>query len=314
MKKTVVKTLCLILLVAMSLVSFASATETKKVSDSFTAISEVTYIPEHKITQKEIDEYLANGGALHYEDVGSKWSGTTHRTIANQAGVILKTDKGTTNYNKINELVWDGSKYVNAMTVIADYAVLADSIENDKVNGIPTNAGHFYGSDGKNYLGQSDPTAYTRFNNHYYYAKVHYQNNNKYEAYKSLGLSLHYLADLCVPHHAANLIAGISFHLDYEAHASGVASSYLVTTNPSSSYDYVKTATFKAMADSWSGLARAQTGNANAGILKYDYYGNPYYVLDLAKASISVSDCLPRAQRGSAALLYRFLVDTGRAS
>ena len=321
MKKAVVKTICIAILIAMSLVSFASATDTKKVSDSFTATPEVTYIPERKFTQDDIDElnkYLSNGGTLHYEDTGSKWAGNTHRFIVNQAGLILKTDKTATPYNKINELVWDGSKNVNAMTVIADYAVLADTLERDFVGVVPTFQGHFYGANGKNYLGYSDPTAYTRFNNHYYNAKVHYAANRKFEAYKSLGLSLHYLADLCVPHHAANLIAGpLSYHSEYEAWVNTRYSSYSVTSNPSSSYDYVKTATFKAMADSWSGLARAQTPNANAGrISGYQWNGTamvPVYVWDSTNASIATNDCLPRAQRGSAAMLYRFLVDTGRA-
>ena len=229
--------------------------------------------------------------------------------------MILKNDKGASSYNKINESVWDGMKYVSAMTVIADFAVDADNMfsENDNF----TFAGHFYGANGKNYLGQSDPTAYTRFNNHYYNAKVHYSSVNKYQAYRSLGLALHYLADLCVPHHADNLIYGLSYHADYEAWVNSRYSSYTVTSNPSSSYDYVKTSTFKAMADSWSGLARAQVPNANAykqDGLQWNGYGyEPRYIWDSKNAGIATNDCLPRAQRGSAAILYRFLVDTGRA-
>jgi len=306
MKKTIVKIISVLLLMTMPLMSFGAAASPATASDLKTATPEVEYIPERETDPKVIEEYLNNGGLLHTEGDGSKWAGgISHSAIATRGGIILKNDKGTTLYNKINESIWlGGTYYINAMDVVAQGAVSPDDIEKDTAY-----EGHFYGAAGTNFLGQSSPTAYTRFNNHYYNAKVYYAAGNKFEAYTELGMAIHYMSDLCNPHHAGNLVAVLSFHTQYESWVADNLPSYLVTTASSATYDYVRTSTFKAMSDNWSALARAQIANVESGL----YVGGVATVWIPKNAGIATEDCYTRAQRAAAGLLYRFLVDTGRA-
>ena len=76
---------------------------------------------------------------------------------------------------------------------------------NDPIGAIPTYKSHFYDpSTGRNYLGESDPTALTRGRQYFDEALACYWNGNMEQAAYRLGLSLHYLTDCSQPMHATN--------------------------------------------------------------------------------------------------------------
>lgn len=201
-KKFLSLALCIILGLTVS--SFAESKN--KISDP---IPELQYIAEEPISQEVIDNYLKNGGVLHKEvsyqqptgEITAQWgtqggSGGTHQKIANWGYSILQNDKGTSLYNKLKELIWDPNlgAYYEASQYFLNNAYLADDLENDYNLGAPY-VGHFYGAGisawGVNYVGNTSPTAYTRYNNHYYNAVTEYRNGNKKVGYKELGLAIH---------------------------------------------------------------------------------------------------------------------------
>ena len=73
---------------------------------------------------------------------------------------------------------------------------------------IPTWKSHFYDPDsGKNYFGETDPTAFTAGRYFFSAARESFLGANLGQAGYELGLSLHYLTDLTQPMHASNFTA-----------------------------------------------------------------------------------------------------------
>jgi phospholipase C len=76
---------------------------------------------------------------------------------------------------------------------------------NNPVLGQPTYKSHFYDPDtGKNWLGDTDPTAVTQGTRYFNAAVQAYQAGDLATAGYNLGLALHYFTDLTQPMHAAN--------------------------------------------------------------------------------------------------------------
>lgn len=96
-------------------------------------------------------------------------------------------------------------------------------------------AGHFYSADigyginvfyksAKDNVAEHYATAYQnlRANPH-----VDLNSNEFIVALEYLGRALHYIQDVCEPHHAANLIAGVSTHLSFETYVDGLIDMFL---------------------------------------------------------------------------------------
>lgn len=82
-------------------------------------------------------------------------------------------------------------------------------------------SGHFYNpTTGLNYALDEENTALTNADFYYDAAIREYNAGNRTAAIANLGYSLHYIQDVSVPHHAANKIAGLSNHSDFERLAS----------------------------------------------------------------------------------------------
>ncbi|WP_159413172.1 zinc dependent phospholipase C family protein [Ruminiclostridium josui] len=219
----------------------------------------------------------------------------THRNIVEQALTILKNDKGSTFGSKLEEYCPGEGIYYLGTDEILYYSWFTDDLENDSSSYL----GHFYGEGGVNYLGNSSPTAYERFNNHYYNAVTKYKSGDKLTAYRELGMALHYLSDLNAPHHAANKIAVLSKHTQYEDWVDQNISSFLISKSSSSYYDYVNNSTLKKMADDWSSAARANIDACNKGIFSFDS----------SSAFAPTKAMLATTQMAAAGLLYRFILD-----
>ncbi len=95
---------------------------------------------------------------------------------------------------------------------------------------------HFYDPDTKvNFVNESSPTAKTRTGAHYYDAWYTLQaddfvdvtSDEFIQVLESLGRALHYLQDLCEPHHASNKTALNSNHSVFELHVENNIESYI---------------------------------------------------------------------------------------
>src|SRR5262249_15788483 len=90
----------------------------------------------------------------------------------------------------------------------ADYLAEYNNPKNDGRLIVPTWKSHFYDPDtGKNWEGDTDPTALPMGRKLFNDSVIAYHNGNKQDAGYKLGLSLHYLTDVGQPMHAANFTA-----------------------------------------------------------------------------------------------------------
>jgi len=94
-------------------------------------------------------------------------------------------------------------------------------------------ASHFYDPDtGKNYKGQTSPTAYDQALAHLGNARAQLGSNRASACYE-LGLSLHYFTDITQPMHASNYTAKdwpLELHSDYESYAMAQQTRFVVTS------------------------------------------------------------------------------------
>lgn len=163
-----------------------------------------------------------------------------------------------------------------------------------------------YNSDLQNGTGTTKPncgtttTAYHMFNNHYYNANYEYAVGNYTTAYNELGRAIHYLQDINNPYHAT-LIGGDP-HYAYEAWVRDHFYSNYWASSASESYSFVCNNSFRYMSNSFSKSACTK------------YRDCSYFTSNPNTARAATAELTTRAQRATAALLYRYLVDTGRAN
>lgn len=157
----------------------------------------------------------------------------THQFIVRQALIILKNDKGDS--VGVQKFIRENESILN------EYCAKPDKDEDDY--GF---AYHFYNpNSGENYLPsflpQSKITALIRFREHAENAVNNYK-TDKELAIEELGRACHYLQDVNVPYHAANLIAGLSTHSQYESFVENHEQNYVVNTSDKytkySSFDF----------------------------------------------------------------------------
>ena len=151
---------------------------------------------------------FASGGVNH-----------THQYIVASALTILYNDKG-------NSIINSNANTTQMMTN-ADWP---DKLGNQTDYG--TFAGHFYNPiTGKNWLGQSSPTARTRADEYFNSAVASYKAGNVSDAFMYIGRGAHYVADANEPHHAANLTALNSNHSEFEEYVDSNRTSYYISGN-----------------------------------------------------------------------------------
>jgi phospholipase C len=272
--------------------------------------TDVKYIPEQKskLTKRDIELIKP-----HIEIINKDSSGTGQINPEWGTGYlnthVFLVSQGILNLpSQYRGWLYESFSGTNGATVLMANAGLPDTAENDTLYGIPSWKGHFYGPySGKtgsnyNYYGETEPTAYTRFNNHYYNAKVSFNSDKNY-AYKELSMALHYLGDLSNPHHATNLTALNSWHTDFEGWVDQRTNNYAVSNNCID----VTGKTFKQIADECRSFAASYISYANA--TKYEARAPKW---DSTNAGYAAQNTLTRAQGVSAGLIYRFLKDVGK--
>ena len=165
----------------------------------------------------------------------------------------------------------------------------------------PAFVGHFYDPDTqKNYVGSAANTARTNAEKHFKAALLSASNGAMDEVYEHLGRCLHYVQDVNVPHHAANVtnIPNIS-HALFEKHAFENQEAYLENfgTIPASNYRNayswnIGTITHKAAAE-----AKPMISHVNN-------------ILDKSEWSEYARITMQNATRYSAMAIYRFAMES----
>lgn len=239
------------------------------------------YIEEDFTFDKDKDEYIETGNS-------AKWTNTVHEKITSWGFQILFNDKSST----ISNLT--GKYSSTARNYVIDGVNDPDYIENDG----NTFLGHYCSPQLTTKNGAGSPSAYIRFNNHYYNARCEYYNANYSMAYIELGRAMHYMEDITSPPHSA-LIPGTP-HSNYESYASSnVVSNSRVYSAPSNTYSYMSGTSFCDISANFATYSEGYRNiiyDDNSSSTKYN--GTKY--------------CLQKAQRGVAGLAYRFLGDTNR--
>lgn len=218
-------------------------------------------------------------------DWASGGSNHTHQFLAARGITIIENDK-----------TWSVAQHLyesNGTSIILEYADKPDSIETDT----STFAGHFYNpTDGYNWQGYTNPTALSRFCDHYTNAKSYFT-SNKTLAWQELGMAIHYLSDLNETHHAANLIAVVTNHTQYESWADQNRFNYGITTCDSDTYNSIRYfLTLKGIIDDCANNAKSYQYSATTDTSTYPNAAAP---------------TLAKAQKTIAAVLYRFLSEVG---
>lgn len=132
----------------------------------------------------------------------------THEAITAQAFVVMSNDVGFFFENApdmIAALIW----------------LMYYSAKPDDDEWFMAFEGHFYhGVTHDNYLGSRTDTALTRIQSHYNKAILQAKLGNGKKALMEIGRALHYIQDVCQPHHAANITAGQnnSAHEEFESY------------------------------------------------------------------------------------------------
>ncbi len=261
---------------------------------------------------KEIEtklEMIANGGDVVFGDgvqlhavqqyndgITPQWAGGgmnyTHQYLSARALTILRND-----YRNAYDLI---SPYTSTILIDSDWP---DEYETYPISGVPTFKSHFYDpSTGKNWIGETNPTAKTKFIEWANKAKQYYY-LDRATAMKYLGRALHYLADLNEPHHAQNYTVVGSDHGMYETWANSNRFNYQIeSTNKYSNYY----GTWNSILDD---LVENSADNANNFGFTYDAVEH-MSVLEDPYHTVSNST-LKYSQEMMSVFLYRFLKEVG---
>jgi len=171
----------------------------------------------HDIDDGSIDVQFISGGTNH-----------THQYIVANALTILKNDKGSSVLNTKAATLLTNTDWPDVVGNETDYM---------------TYAGHFYDpATGKNWLGQTSPTAYARAISYYNDAVSLYKSGKIDEAMEKLGRGTHYVSDINEPHHAANLTDITANHSDFEGYVDDNRTSFYIYLNKLSSTKYTNAA------------------------------------------------------------------------
>lgn len=235
------------------------------------------------------------------------WGDNAHKLIANQAIICLRNDKP-----EVAKYLYEN----NGAQTIIDYSTEPDISERDLADvnlwgySIGAFRAHFYNpTTGANYRGEKNPTANTRFRDHYDLAVSSYKKKMYNLAWQELGRAIHYLGDLNAPHHAANVAAldtnlkqASLTHGHYEDWVNSVCRDYAINNASEETYKY-------ALNNNVWQVGHDMAVNANG----YAYMvATQYREKDVNNRKAATNGTLPKAQRIAAGILYKFLKDVGK--
>lgn len=249
----------------------------------------------------------------NWGNVSIQWKTQNHASMVNRSFNVLATDNQngrTPTY--VHNLSATGGILIPSsagkFSELAQSYIVSGSRAPDTEETDNKFRRHYYhynssGGVGTTKNGVRTDTAYHWFNNHYYNAKCEYSAGNYKTSYNELGRSIHYLADINAPHHAMLKDRATSNHEKYEAWVkNNFYTEYWEWGTAQSSYPFVCNSSFLLMSNNFS----------KAACDLYEQCQN--YVSNPTVARSATAQLTTRAQRATAGLLYRFLVDTNRAN
>jgi len=238
------------------------------------------------------------------------YNAATHTAINSQAIILLRDNSdltiktyGAKLYSTVNYL---GYSYTPAQ-IIMSQANYPDSSQTDGMKYL----GHFYSPvDEKNYMGNTSPTAKTRFIETYNAAVKAYRGGLKYQGWSNLGRALHYLGDLNAPHHVWNYQGYINTdpfcHSECEKYFDNVYNNYTATSLSSSQAKAYFYSDINGLPKTW-----AQTAKNNSYYLGTTGFRNLSMANKQYKYGSMAGACLPSAEREASAVILRFMKDVG---
>lgn len=117
--------------------------------------------------------------------------------------------------------------------------MLPDRLAEEKKNAFE---GHFYDpTTGKTFNGSTTNTAYSNFKKHFLNAVQFMKDSDNANAYRSLGMTLHYLQDVGQPQHASNFTAlsiPIGYHGKFEDFIDTKITTYFEEFHTISNHDF----------------------------------------------------------------------------
>ena len=207
-----------------------------------------------------------------------------HEYITSVACVILANDKGFFSNND-----WD------RLYIVLSISVASLLPDRDEV-GPPLFEGHFYDPDtGKSYSNSISNTAKVNATAQYNMAVAAANRGDMDAAYEHIGRCLHYVQDVNVPHHSANITALNPAHRSFEQFAFNNQESYLSEYESISSGNYSNATTMSVgeithLAASNSKPMSSQVNN----------------ILNKSMWNHVAGACMRNSARYSAIVLYKF--------
>ena len=207
-----------------------------------------------------------------------------HEYITSVACVILANDKGFFSNND-----WD------RLYIVLSISVASLLPDRDEV-GTPLFEGHFYDPDtGKSYSNSISNTAKVNATAQYNMAVAAANRGDMDAAYEHIGRCLHYVQDVNVPHHSANITALNPAHRSFEQFAFNNQESYLSEYESISSGNYSNATTMSVgeithLAASNSKPMSSQVNN----------------ILNKSMRNHVAGACMRNSARYSAIVLYKF--------
>lgn len=250
--------------------------------------------------------YFTRNFSLNFPGWGTNdYTGGTHKFITEKALNIFYKDKGSKAYATFNKSV--GGQTASQWVVRYSYFIDKYDIEVRKVI-----YEHYYGPEGtvayKNKVtsSPSNLNAKSRLYNAYNKSVSDYKSGRYIDSYNSLGEAIHFVADLNAPHHTKPIsreMAG-SHHALYEDKVN-----IWIATFPS---DFTE----KTASDLYSHITSSNLYSIpdNLDMNRSNVYKN-CNIMGIQKNSLGyydTVDLIKKSERASAALIYRFLVDTGQ--
>ncbi len=249
-------------------------------------------------TSPLMSENISSGKDVQPRWVTGNGEDTTgsHELITARACGILLDDKG----------FWGGNE--NGSILIALTISLASIIPDKEWEmGLGDGfRGHFYDPDtNMNYDGQTDNTAKTNATYYYNLAKEVGYNDDNFVRY--VGCMLHYIQDVCVPHHAANIKSWgpLSAHYQFEKLADENLNSYIdsYTTIPNGLYSDSLTKTIDVIVHESAVLAKGYSEvvdnlllQSNWGTVALNTTRNAVMYSALALYKLSIEEGIPLMQ------------------
>lgn len=261
--------------------------EFERVYDPYGSYSEDEIVIESSAVSTGDNQVLPQwtSGNIENEEYTEEGS---HEYITSVACIILSNDKGFFANNATANIVIALS--------ISLSSLLPDRDEDDGAF-----VGHFYDPDTKkNYNGKTDNTARTNAERHFDVALFAAENGAMDEAYEHLGRCLHYVQDANEPHHAANKLAVISTHRQFEEFAFDNQTTYL------GDYKSIPAGNYRTAYSSNIGTI-THMGAVEAKPM----YEHVKSFVDRSEWSTYAELSMKNAARYSAMALYKFSLDSG---